>query len=487
MAGLQIDGYTSGYVAEVTANNQLDINTPLTSSQAGFTSLVAEVDSGSVVGSRTTYTLYCSDDSRLNIGQTTPLFDYQFTSATQDTNYWKYVSSTMAATQTGGFLFLNSGATTTTNTGVSMQTWRYFKLMTNAPLVVTATINLPYAIQSNQTAEFGLFLGTQTTAPADGVYFRLTSAGLIGVVNYANSENTTGALGITLTTGASYQLGMVITTYQVEFWNYNTGTLLAVLPVTTGNPAPFATNALPICLQQRNTGSVSSPMMQLKVGSVRVEQQDLLLGMPLPHIEAAQGNTYQTLPGNGTQNTLSNYTNNVVLTAGAVTNATLNIAAGASIGGILAVNPTLAAGTDGLLFSYTNPAGGIAQTPRTLVVTGVQIHGAVSTTLVGGPVIYIYSIEFGSNTATSLAAGQSTTFTSGTVKAIKNITIGVESYGAAAVAGTLGATIPLSADFQQSPFVVNPGENIGIMVRNVGTVTTGGAITISVAIKHYWI
>jgi len=492
MAGISIEGNISGISAEVNSNNQLQIDIPLTSSQSGFVGIVSENDAGIVTGSRSMYAAYSSDDCRLNIGQTTPLFDYQFTNTVQDTNFWFYKASTMAATQGGGFLLLNSASSNISAAGVFMQSWRYFKITPAAPILVTISVNLSYAVQANQIAEFGLFLGNGASGtiitPTDGVYFRLTSSGLIGVINYGNTETVTSPLGITLSPGTVYQLGMVINTYQVEFWNYNSGTLLAVLPMPVSNATVFASMSLPICVQQRNIGIIAtSPMMQLKVASIRVDQIDLSLGQFLPHIEAAQGNAYQTLPGNATQNTISNYTNNLVLTAGALTNATLNIAAGASIGGILAVNPTLAAGTDGLLFSYTNPVGAVSQIPRTLVITGVQIHGAVSTTLTGGPVIYIYSIEFGSNTATSLAAAQSGTFSSGTTKSIRNITIGIESYAATSPAGTLGATIPLSADFAQSPIVVNPGENIGIMVRNVGTVTSAGAITIAVAIKHYWI
>lgn len=487
MSGLSIDGYVSGYIAEVTTNNQLQINLPLTSSQAGFASLVAENDSGTVT-SRTTYTLSSSSNSRLYAGLTTHLFDYQFTSVTQDTDFWYYKANTMAATQTGGFLFLNSGSTTTTSTGVFMQSWRYFKSMPNAPLLVNMTVNLSYAVQANQTAEFGLFLGNDASGtivtPADGIYYRVTSAGLIGVINYANSEYTTSPLGIILSPGTSYQLSLVITTYQVEFWNYNAGVLLAVLPMPVGSPTPFATMSLPICFQQRNTGVVTLPMMQLKVGSVRVEQQDLTLGVPFSHIQSANGLAYQGLPG-GTQNTLTNYTNNISLAPFTL----IEAGSGSTIltlGGIAAINPTYTTNNDGVIFGYQNPVGGISQTPRVLVITGVQIHGAVTTTLTGGPVLYIYSIAFG-HTAISLATTQSATFGSGTTKAPKIIPLGIESYPTTAAAGVLGAIIPISADFSQSPIVVNPGEYASIMVRNAGTVTSAGVITVSCAVKHYWI
>jgi hypothetical protein len=485
MSGLLIDGYISGYTTEVTANNQLEINTPLTSSQAGFASLVAENDAGLITESRDMYSLYSSDDARLNVGNTTHLFDYQFTATAQDTDFWYYKSFTMAATQTGGFLFLNSGSTTTTATGVFMQTWRYFKLMANAPLIVNMTVNISYAVQANQIAEFGLFIGNgasgSVVTPADGIYYRLTSTGLIGVINYVGSESTT-PLNITITPGASYQFGLVVTIYQVEFWDYSAGILLATFAVPNGNPTSFATMSLPVCFQQRNNGTVSSPMMQLKVGSVRVEQQDLALGMQFPHIQGVYGLAYQGLPG-GTQGTLTNYTGNVVLSG--ISLVDINTTAN-SLGGITAILPTYTANDDGIVFGYLNPAGSISQTPRTLVITGVQIQGAVTTTLTGGPVLYLYSISFGL-TAIQLTTPQSATFTTATTKAPKIIPLGIESYPATAAAGTLGATAPIFQDFSQSPIVVNPGEYAQVIARNIGTITSAGVITISCAFKHYWI
>ena len=153
MAGLPIQGNTSGNIAEVTANNQLQVNLPLNSTQAGFVSLVAENDPGTLVGTpsgavgpRFVKSLYASDDFRLSIGQTTPLFDYQFTSNSQDTNFWYYKFTTMTATQSGGFLILNSNNTATAATGVAMQTWRYFKVMANAQLYTVFSVNIAYPV-----------------------------------------------------------------------------------------------------------------------------------------------------------------------------------------------------------------------------------------------------------------------------------------------------------------------------------------------------
>ena len=489
MSGLKLEGSTTGNVVEVNANNQLQINNPLTSTQAGFASIVCENDAGTVVGSRTMVAPRCSDDYRLKVGLTTPLFDYQFTNTAQDTDFWYYKSGTMTATQSAGFLNLNAISSTGSGNGCLMQTWRVFKVMANAELYVTITINVPAAPLANEVAEFGLFIGTAAaapgTAPADGAFFRLSNAGLIGVINNAGTETPTGVLisAGSIVIGQSYQLGINMTTYQTEFWNNNT--LLGTLPTPAGNVMPFASGALPLCVQQRNSGAVGGGTnMQLKIGSVRVEQDDLALGMPLSHIQAAMGYAYQGLPG-GTQGTLSNYTNNIALTPFALANVGTGALTG--LGGIAAINPTLAAGTDGVIFQFTNPAGGVAQVPRTLVITGVSVQGAVTTILSNAVAsVLVYSLAFGA-TALPLATAQGATFTTATTKAIKTVPIGIETYGINAAVGTLGCPTPLTADLSQAPICVNPGEFVCLIARQVGTVTSSGAVTVMYNVKHYWI
>lgn len=480
MSGIRVEGNTSGNVAEVDSNNNVYVNPPLTSSTAGFTSGVSENDHGSVTGARNMKEFYSSDDFRLNVGLTTPLFDYQFTGTAQDTGQWKCTFTTMTATESSGFLLLNSNSTATTATGVVLQTWRYFKVMASAEIYVSFAVNLTAVPLASQVAEFGLFVGTATTAPADGVYFRLTSAGLSGVVNF-NGTETTIVLPQTLSAGMSYRCGVNITHGQTEFWVNDV--LYGVLVTPVGNIQPFASSALPASIQQRNSGAVAgSPQMQIKCGSVRVEQDDLQLGAPLSHLYAAMGQAYQGQEG-GTPGTLAVYVNNTTPGAAALTNTTALVT---GLGGIAQVNPTLVAGTDGILFSYQNPVGGVSQIPKTLVITGVQIHGVVTTILSGGPVINAAVLNFG-HTAVSLVTTEGASFSTGTTKIPRKIPIGFETYAATAAVGTLGTTTPLILDLIQSPVVVNPGEFVCVSLRNQGTVTASGAIQYICTFKHYWI
>ena len=482
MSGFRIEGNTSGNVVEVDTNHQLNTTTTTTANLAGFTTLGSEIDKGTVTGSRFVNEIYSSNDYRLTVGMCTPLFDYQFISAAQDTNFWYYKFTTMTATSPGGFLLLNAILTATIGTGVYMQTWRYFKLLAGGELFVDMGINITAAPIENQVAEFGLFLGTVTTVPADGAYYRLSSAGLIGIVNNAGTETPTGVIPVTLVPGTNYQLGINITQESVEFWIDEV--IGAKIHVPSGNGNPFASLALPICLQQRNSGAISgSPQMQLKCASVHVEQDDLALGAPYSHIQAAAGMQYQGQPG-GTQGPDNYYTASVAPVVFAWVAAATGAMAG--LGGIAVCNPTTAAATDGIIFSYQNPVGSITQTPRTLVITGVQAQSAVSTVLANTSALALaYSIGFG-HTAATLATTTSTTFATATTKAPRIIPIGFETYAINAAVGVIGSA-GITLDLTQSPIVVNPGEYVALVVRNVGGVTTSGAITVVCTMKHYYI
>ena len=173
------------------------------------------------------------------------------------------------------------------------------------------------------------------------------------------------------------------------------------------------------------------------------------------------------------------WTNNTAPTAVALTNTT---AAFTGLGGIAAVLPTLAAASDGIVFSYQNPVPTINLAGRNLVIRGIKVQGAVSVILAGGPVIYAYAVAFG-HTAVSLATAETASFANNTTHAPRIVPLGIETYAATAAVGTLGAGATLQL---ANPIVVRPGEFVAIVARNIGTVTTTGAITIVGVFDSYW-
>jgi hypothetical protein len=181
-----------------------------------------------------------------------------------------------------------------------------------------------------------------------------------------------------------------------------------------------------------------------------------------------------------TQGKTSLWTNNTAPTAAALTNTT---AAFTGFGGIAAVLPTFTINSDGIVMNFTNPAPTINITGRNLIITGVKVQGAVSVVFVGGPVTYAYALAFG-HTAVSLATAETASFATATTHAPRIVPIGFETYAATAAVGTLGAGAFI--DLSYAPITVRPGENVALIARNIGVVTSSGAITLLYTPLGYW-
>lgn len=477
-----VTGATSGNVAEVDSNNQLKVVLPTTIALAGYDAPVFEIDPGTITGTPTRRETMVTRDSRQSMGMDTGIFDYFFSAAAQDTGIWKYTFTTMTASQSGGFLLLNANSTATTTTGASLATWRSFGFESRGGLRIQTIGMVSVTPVANQIVECGLFIPTATTAPADGVYFRITSAGLIGCVNYNGTETTSGVL-ITPAVATAQVLDIVVTTTGTEFWI--NGVLGTILVTPAGDGQPFLNLALPYTVQQRNSGAVSGTQMQFKVASVHVSFVDMQLAMPLSHQAAVQGLTCQQATAGGTMGSTEFFANNLAAGAGFVlTNTTA--AAGTGLGGQFGVQPTFAAGSDGILCSYQVPVGSITAKPRIFMCTGVKIHGAVTTALVGGPVTYAYSLAFG-QTALSMLTAESATFTgSPSTKAPRRVALGFETYAATAAVGVLGSPAGVYMAFN-APIATNPGEFIAVCAKNLGVVTSAGVINVLVTFDGYWV
>ncbi len=479
--------------ANVDANYNLNVTTPLVQAQAGFAALVCENDHGSITGTRSMRPIVSSVDNRAQVGSPTPLLDWDFNGTAQATGQWRCLFTTMTVTESGGSLLLNANSTATTSTGCAVSSWPYFKQQGGAQLVLGFVVNIAGVspVEAGQIIEIGAFLPTATTAPVDGFYFRITSAGTYGIVNFNGNETPIGPVAsAALAAGTTYHLRIVVADFVTEFWISTSGTgpytLVGSIPTPAGNGAPSSTCALPVTVQQRNSSVVSGTQAQLKVFGIHVQQTDLQTGLPASHLAGLAGLMgYQGQEG-GTVGSTANLPNSAAgsgPTAAVLNNTTANVT---GLGGIAAILPTYAVNNDGLLFDYTVPAGGVSQVPRKFVITGVQIQGCVSVVLAGGPVAFLYQLAVG-HTATSLATGESASFATGTTKAPRKIFIGIDTYATTAAVGVLGSSVPIDLDLTQSPVVANPSEHIAIVARNLGVVTSTGAITVGVTVKGYWI
>lgn len=473
-----LEGAVSGNLAEVDLNKNLRVNLPTGQTQSGYVSNIFENDSGSLFGSKSFGIPYVSE-RRLLAGLDTPLFDYTFNATAQDSSLWRYVTATMTTTWGTTGMLLNANSTLTTGTGTAVSSWKQFVLNGNGSLWVDSTLNITASPLANQVVEFGLFpFGAGTAAPTEGVYFRYSTAGLIGVINFNNTETTTSVMlsSASLIANTTYVLSIHISERSVSF--LKDGIVLAngVLAIPAAQGQPFITTALPLTYQFRNSGTVSgAPVMQVKILDTSSDQKSINLGKPYPHIQAAKGlMAYQGTNG-GTMGSTALYTNSLAAGAGAaMTNTAASL--GVGLGGQFTTTATLAAGIDGIVCSYAVPAGGVNQTPRTLYITGVKIQSVVTSTLTGGPLIWAYSLAYG-HTAVSLATAEAVAG-----KASRRIALGFESIAVTSAAGVLGTGVYMPFT---SPIIVNPNEFVAIVAKNLGIVASAGTVTFLVTFDAY--
>ena len=477
--GFRIIGI-GGTAADVDAGNNLKVTLPLDTTKMGGALMFAQNDDGAVSGTPYVRPAYLSEDYRLAVSQDIPLLNYTFNALTQDTGTWKHAFTTMTMTQSGGSLLLNANSSLLATVGCSLSTWAFYGLAGVGGIRARTTAAITQTLLlANEVAEFGLFLPTTTTAPAEGVWYQLTSAGLIGVLNYNGASTPTGVLTAPIVANQNYTYDIIVNERVVEFWRDDI--LLGEIPVPAANGQPFMTTALPFSVQFRNSGVVTGTAVQMKVSDVTLDYIDNNLGPDLFQTLSLQGWHLSQGQSGGTPGSTALYSNSLAAGAGTLmTNTTA--ALGTGLGGQFSALPTLAVGTDGIVCSYQNPVGGINQTPRRLLITRVRIQGAVTTILAGGPVLYAYSVAYG-HTNVSVATAETGSFVTATAKAARRIPLGYETFAATAAVGTIGGGVDLDL---KAPIVVNPGEFFAVCAKNLGVVTTTGVITFSVSVGGVW-
>lgn len=485
MSGFRIEGNTSGNVAEVNAGNQLKVtaetNVSANPGNVGSFRMFSENDPGTVTGTAYLKSPETSSDYRLRVGMDTIILDDTFNGLTQNTTKWSYTFGTMTAAIPGAGT-LNFGVVqgTAAGHGAFVRSFQYMPLFGASGLAIefhAGQFTAP--LIANEIFRAGL--GNVTTAgvaPTDGVWLEYTSGGTVLVMSYNGTITQSGVLELNsaLTLGKLFHYCIVIGNSEVEVWKDDV--LLGEMTIPQSTAQPYLQGSLPAFMQKACTGTVSNTNT-MRVSDITISQIDILTNKDWGVARSLAGKSGFVGQNGHTQGKTSIWANNTAPTAVAITNTT---AAFTGLGGIAAVLPTLAAASDGIVFSYQNPAPTINITGRNLVIRGVKVQGAVSVVLAGGPVVYAYAVAFG-HTAVSLATAETASFANNTTHAPRIAPIGMESYPATAAVGTLGqgATLMLA-----NPIVVRPGEFVAIVARNIGTVTTTGAITITAVYDAYW-
>ena len=489
MATQLTDGTTNN-VVDATSKGIL-VQNPRVPSQAGYVGLVGVNDTGSVVAGGDVNSVYVTQGEAsggIYAAAKNLLWDDTFNSTAQNTSKYKFAFTTMTATMSGGFLNMNSGSIVTVSTSCGFQSWKSFPLFAKAELRINISAQIPNGAQANQTIEYGLFQatlnGAAPGAPTDGVFYRWDPSGnLRGVINYNGVETQTGTI-TPPSTSVNHDWLIIVNTNVVQF--YIDGILNGTIAITTAAPTqgqPFMAAAMPMTFRVFNASSGPSLAPILKVSDVFVAEMGPDLARPWPQQKAGFGHMGYQGQNGGVMGSTSNYGNGALAAATALSNTAVSTGNPAGLGGYSHDSCTLAAGTDGIMTSYQNPAGGVNQTPRNLIVTGVHIHSVIDSAITGGPCAFAYSVAFG-HTAVSLATAESGSFVTGTAKAPRRILVGCEGFAANSV-GTLGSPAGIHATFQ-SPIVVAPGEFFAITCRQLGVVASAGSCVHLVGVDAYF-
>jgi hypothetical protein len=462
-------------------------NTP---AYVGSVRMFSENDPGDVTGSPTLKSPETSQDYRLRVGIDTVLFGDTFNASAQNTHNWSYTFNTLTASQPGaGTVNFGTVQGTASGHGAFIRSYQHFPLIGTAPLACEVTFGqFTAALVTNELFAAGLGLPSAAgTLPTDGVYYQLTSAGLIGVIAYNGTTTQTGTLKNIgdITVGSLFKSVIVVGESDVEFWLDDN--LLGTLTSPNANGQPYQTPNLPAFIQKFCTGTVSNTNT-MRVSDITVSMLDIQYPRPVAVMAAVEGQMGYVGQNGGTMGTtqavgtITTGSTPLLPTSAAGSNTAANVT---GLGGWGAINAAIGAATDFIATSFQNPAGGINQTPRNLIVHGIRIStintgAAVATTAT----TLLWSVAFG-HTAVSLQTGETASFANNTTHAPRRVQLGFQS---AAVGAAVGAKysddifLPLT-----TPIVVRPGEFIAtIMKIVVGTATASQTITFNVMFDSYF-
>lgn len=490
-----IVGGTSGNKAEVTTTNYLKVVTETDSTNApeniGGMRVFSENDGGFIMGGEAIASPETDADYRLRVSQDLLLDEETFFYTAQNTGKHSYLTTTMTNAWTAGQLTTNSGSTTAITTGTVFQTYATFP--TNGTQTLSGDFELGFSAppQTNSFIEFGFMIpGAQTVAPTDGVFFRLSSAGLQGISSFNGTETSTGIFPATGGTGVwtytnakRYQFIVYIGGVYAEFWvNDGTGAArLGKIPLPAAQGRMNLAAGVPIALKHRITGGAAGGVLQATLGAYSVR----IGGSNITALPSTQGNrlwgSYQGQSG-GTMGGLTTYVNSTNPTAAAPSNTALTANLPGGLGGQGAVVAAVAAATDGIWSEYGVPAGTVLIPGRRLIIRGVildlvNLGAAVATTAT----TIQFSLAFG-HTAVSLATAEGAA-----TKAPRRLAMGYATWPIGAAIGAQPQCGQIVFDTGDAPIFVNPGERIALVGKFLaGTATASQVINFTYQPIYGW-
>ena len=408
------------------------------------------------------------NDFRTRIAGETLLDVETFNYTAQNTGKHSTATSTFTLAWSAAGLNTNSGSSIATG-GSTLSTYQEFPLLGSTNLYCEFTGGLNTAMFANSVVDIGLFRkgGTTPFAPTDGVYFRITSAGVNGVINYNGTEVQTNVFTNYVPAIADKSRWIIsITENSIDFWINEK--LFGKLSKPQAAGQPFLSSTLPFSIRHANTSATASAV-QFILTDYSVSLGGSIYQRSLGELGNAAYGSYQGLSG-GTMGSLASYANSTNPTAAAPSNTALTANLPNGLGGQGAVTAAAAAVTDGIWGSYQVPAGSISLQGKRLKIVRVKIDAinngaAVATTAT----TLQFSLAFG-HTAVSLATTEAAT-----TKAPRRVALGFMTWPVGSTIGSQATSI--FVDFSTSPIYVEPGHFVALVGKFlVGTATASQVI-----------
>lgn len=461
MAGIRIEGNTSGNVAEVTTLNQLKVVSPSALDGNGnpagpgnYSSCVFESDAGTVTGTSTVRQGDISSNYRQRVSVDTLLFNETFLGTALNSAQFSSTLTSFTTSTAGGFHVLNAASVTTASAAARLTSYRGFPCYGTYPLQLEVeAVYAAASVQANVTVEIGLGFASGTAAPTDGCFFRYNAAGEFRAAVVFNGVETVSGILPVPTVGVRHHYILVINNDAVDFWVDNI--LYAAVAVPAANGMALLGQNPPIMIRQYHAVTVPSLAVQFKIAAVCVTLGDALSGRSFLHAQVGMGGgAYQGQTG-GTMGSTANYANSSLPGTAALS----NTAAGyTTLGGQFQFAAVVGAETDYALFAFQVPVAAVTGASKTLMISRVTIS-TINTVVAVATTAHVLQWALGvGSSATSLATTESTT-----TKARRVLTLGIQSFPIGAAVGALATDI--NVDFGDVPVMCEPGCFVHVILK----------------------
>ena len=365
----------SGNIANVNSDNNLTVALPLDETEAGYGKILSEVDAGDYLGTRNIRRLKTSRDFRLRTGFDTILFNEYFSNTILNTSVWTAPVTTSTVVCANGFVTLNDNASVASAAVARLTSYRTFPVIGPYGVYFEIVAKFNSIPIINNVTEWGAGICTGTSAPTDGVFFRLTATGeLKAIMNYNGTEVMSPPLDFETLIGINTTHVFVITATDGEVKYWIDDILVAVIDTISGAAFSTSSGSLPLFARTYNVTAVSIAQ-KISIGQVSVTFADIVTNKPIGHNYSSDGSMAYEYPSNWGSSIGQTAQFAVSANPTAATPTQTTAALGSGLGGVFLANVggvNLNA-TDGyVICSYQVPKATKKIPGQTLYITGIK-------------------------------------------------------------------------------------------------------------------